>query len=77
MFKKKVVKKEFKKYIEKKINIKISNAFKYAQKSKFPNLTNWSDLNMSKSTFNIKKILKKNNDNKFDSSQELFQPKGY
>ena len=77
LLKKKIIDYKYKKSLKQKIEKKITFCFDFAKKSKFPNFNNFDELNISKSSIEADKKLKDIEKTKFDSKQNLFQPKGY
>ena len=63
--------------LEKKINLEISNYFKFAKSSKFPDIQTFKDLNYSSKTPKADNLLKEMEKPEFDENQKTLEIKGY
>ena len=77
LIKKKYLNKNDIKNMKTKINNEIKDSFNYAEKSNFPVLNSWEDLNYCNRTPVADKILKDLEKTNFDEDQKIIQAKGY
>ncbi len=63
--------------LEKKINLEISNYFKFARSSKFPDIQTFKHLNYSSKTPKADNLLKEMEKPEFDENQKTLEIKGY